>query len=400
MRFWGNTCPDGSKYLTVYQGNVFVAISFLTIILFIMKRFFIYLLIATVVFSCKKNDIPNPANIETRVLVSNLNFPWEILWGPDSTIWMTERLGRISRVDPQSGQVTPLITIPDVTSYTDFNGLLGMALHPNFSTTPQVFVVYNYGPRSNYKEKVVRYTYNGTTLVNPTIILDNIKGIDSGSGVHNGSRLLITPDLKLFVTTGDAQDTTLPQNMASPNGKIHRINLDGSIPTDNPIAGSSIWTVGHRNVQGIVMVNDKVIISEHGPNSDDEINILIRGRNYGWPFVRGFCNLPNEQTFCSANNVVEPIIAWTPTIAPSGIDYYTYDLIPQWKNHLLLTTLKDERFKVLGFNGNSISDTTSFFANQFGRLRDLAISPSGKVYFCTDNGKNSDVIVEVGTAPR
>ncbi|HMI77618.1 MAG TPA: PQQ-dependent sugar dehydrogenase [Ferruginibacter sp.] len=364
-----------------------------------MKYTLICLLIATSMLSCDKNDDiipgPDPAAIESRVITSNLNFPWEILWGPDSTLWITERLGTVSRVNPVTGAVTPLITIPDVTSYTDFNGLLGMVLHPQFNTNPEVFVVYNYGPRTNYKEKVVRYTYNGTTLTNPMIIVDNLKGIDSGSAIHNGSRLLITPDLKLFITTGDAQDTTLPQNMSSLNGKTLRVNLDGTIPADNPFPGSPVWTLGHRNVQGIVMVGSTLYISEHGPNSDDEINVLEKGRNYGWPFVRGICNLPDEITFCTANNVVQPIISWTPTIAPCGIDYYTSDYIPQWKNSFLMTTLKDMRLKQLKVSGTAMTEISDFFVNQYGRIRDLAISPQGKVYICTDNGNNGDVIVEI-----
>lgn len=361
-----------------------------------MKLNYIYLVMAiAIIFSCRKDDVPASTDIQTKVLTSNLNFPWEILWGPDSTIWMTERLGRVSRVNPGTGLVTPLINISDVASYTDFNGLVGMVLHPQFTTIPQVFVVYNYGSRTNYKEKVVRYTYNNATLINPLIIVDNIRGIDSGSAVHNGSRLLISSDLKLFITTGDAQDTTLPQNMASLNGKILRVNLDGSIPADNPFPNSPIWTLGHRNVQGIVMIGNKLLISEHGANSDDEINIVEKGRNYGWPSVQGMCNLANEQIFCSANNVMQPIITWTPIIAPSGLDYYTSDYIPQWKNSILLTTLKDMQLKQLKFNGTSITDTSSYFIHQFGRLRDLAISPEGKVYICTDNGNNNDVIVEV-----
>jgi aldose sugar dehydrogenase len=361
-----------------------------------MKHYLICAFAAASLLACNKDNDNNSPDIQTRVVTSNLNFPWEILWGPDSSLWMTERLGRISRVNPVSGQVTPLITIPDVTSYTDFNGLLGMVLHPQFNTSPHVFVIYNYGPRTNYKEKVVRYTYNGATLVSPTIIVDNIKGIDSGSAVHNGARLLIT-DSKLFITTGDAQDTTLPQNMSSLNGKTLRVNLDGTIPNDNPFPGSPIWTLGHRNVQGMVLVNGKILISEHGPTSDDEINILEKGRNYGWPFVRGLCNLPAEQTFCNANNVVQPIRVWTPTIAPSGLDYYDHDLIPQWRNSLLMTTLKDKRLKMLRLNGSTITDTSDHFVNQFGRIRDIAISPGGRVYLCTDNGNNSDVIVEIRT---
>ena len=345
---------------------------------------------------CKKSksknvEPPGAVEITDKVIVSNLNFPWEIVWGPDNFIWMTERGGRVSRVNPTTGTVTPLLNIPDVVSNNE-GGLLGMALHPNFATTPQVFVVYDYNNGSNYREKVVRYTYNGTTLINPTILIDNI----SASSIHNGSRLVITPDLKLFVTTGDASDQSLPQNTSALNGKVLRINLDGTIPSDNPIAGNRYWSFGHRNPQGLVFANNKLYSSEHGPNNDDEINIIEKGKNYGWPNVEGFCDGVAEQSFCSANNVKQPVRNWTPTAAVSGLDYYNSDLIPQWKNSLLVAALKNSRIYQMKLDDSftSITQTNEYFTNDYGRLRDICISPEGKVYICTSNGGN-DKIVEV-----
>lgn len=362
-----------------------------------LKRFAILLILPlTTAMYCKKPDKNNTTassvGIKDSIIVTGLNQPWEILWGPDNFIWMTERAGRISRVNPVTGVVTPLLTITETVSNGE-GGLLGMALHPDFTVTPQVFVVYDYNDVSgNYREKVVRYNYNGTTLVNPVLLIDNI----AASGIHNGSRLLIVSN-KLYITTGDAADQASPQNTSSVNGKILRINLDGSIPTDNPVTGNPYWSYGHRNPQGLVFANDKLYSSEHGPNSDDEINIIEKGKNYGWPDVKGFCNESSEQTFCSSYSVKEPIKAWTPTIATCGLDFYNNDLIPQWKNSLLLVTLKNARLYQMKLDNafTTVSETNEFFINKYGRMRDLCISPAGKIYICTGNGSN-DKIIEIG----
>ncbi|MEI9808012.1 MAG: PQQ-dependent sugar dehydrogenase [Bacteroidota bacterium] len=347
---------------------------------------------------CKKsnnNNIEPPGSVELKdsVIASNLNFPWEILWGPDNTIWMTERSGKISRLDPVTGTVTPLLTIAEVVSNGE-GGLLGMALHPKFSTSPHVFVVYDYMNSGNYREKVVRYTYASGSLSSPLTIIDNI----AASTIHNGSRLVITPvpDLKLFISTGDASNQSLPQNTSSVNGKILRLNLDGTIPGDNPVAGNPYWSYGHRNPQGLVFVNNTLYSSEHGNTSDDEINIIGKGKNYGWPNVEGFCDGSGEQSFCVANGVVEPLRNWTPTAAVSGLDYYSSNLIPQWTNSLLVVALKNARLYQMklndGFSG--ITQTNEYFTSKYGRMRDICVSPDGKVYICTSNGGN-DKIIEV-----
>lgn len=329
-------------------------------------------------------------DIQSKVLVNNLNNPWEITWGPDGFIWMTEKGGRISRVNPATGKVIPLHTENAVVSRGE-GGLLGMALHPDFTNHPNVFVSYNYEQAGNYKQRVVRYTYNGATLTDPVILLDQI----NASGNHNGSRVAVSPDLKLFITTGDSYNTALPQQNASLNGKILRINLDGTIPADNPITGSPLWTKGHRNPQGLVFANGIMYSSEHGPSNDDEVNIIEKGRNYGWPDVEGFCD-GSEIAFCKANQVKEPVKAWTPTLAVSGLDYYDNKLIAAWKNSLLLCTLKASRLLQLQLDAShtQITATHEYLINAYGRLRDVCISPQGKVYVCTGNG-SEDKIVEI-----
>ncbi|MFD1257582.1 PQQ-dependent sugar dehydrogenase [Mucilaginibacter terrae] len=347
--------------------------------------------------TCKKSssdgdteEQAGDTELTTQVLTQQLVFPWEILWGADNMLWITERGGKISRVNPNNGQINPLLTIADVKSQGE-GGLLGMALHPDFANTPQLFVAYNYDKSGIYTEKIVRYTYNGTALVNPVTLLDNVPAANN----HNGCRLAISPDLKLYITTGDATVASQAQNLNSLSGKILRINLDGSIPADNPTAGSPVWSYGHRNAQGLVFANNRLYSSEHGNTTDDEVNMIQKGRNFGWPNVEGFCSTGTEPAFCNTNNVAEPIQAWSPTIAPSGMDYYNSDAIPQWKNSLLLAILKGTELLQLKLNtaGDKVETVNTFYKSTYGRLRDVCVSPDGKVYMITSNGTADKIIV-------
>ncbi|WP_165903565.1 PQQ-dependent sugar dehydrogenase [Hymenobacter gummosus] len=322
-------------------------------------------------------------------LATGLDTPWELLWGPDNYLWMTERYGRISRVDPGTGQVQPLLTIADVTE-TGESGLLGMAVVPSVTTQSPplyyVFVVYNYTDAGTLKEKLVRYQYTAATgLTSPQIILGNLPA----AAIHSGSRLLVLPDNTLLMTSGDAANTSLAQNPQALNGKVLRLNVDGTVPADNPTPGSLVYTLGHRNPQGLVRVpaTGRVYSSEHGANSDDEINLIQPGRNYGWPTVEGFCNLPAEQTFCQANNVREPLVAWTPPRAVAGLTYYNHPAVPEWNNSLLLVSLKDGAltYLPLSASGEQVSRQADVWAGTYGRLRAICVSPQGRVYLGTSN---------------
>jgi hypothetical protein len=214
--------------------------------------------------------------------------------------------------------------------------------------------------------------------------------------------LLVVGD-KLFISTGDASNQSNPQNLQVINGKILRINLDGTIPADNPLPGSPIWSWGHRNAQGMVYANGKLYASEHGPSTDDEVNIIQKGRNYGWPTVKGFCDAPAEITFCNDSNVVEPLIAWTPTIAVCGLDYYNHPMFPAWQQSLLMTTLAAQDLYQLKLNNtfDSIVSSTVIINNTFGRLRDICVAPNGKIYISTSmssasgTGSRVDKIIEI-----
>ncbi len=338
--------------------------------------------------------------VDTTTLVSGIETPWEILWGPDNFIWFTERPGRVNRMNPSTGENQLIYTIPDVFEYGEA-GLLGMALHPDFETISSVYLVYNYTAGANIRERLVQYTWNGNTLVDGVTLIDDIPG----NSYHNGSRLLFGPDGKLYMTTGDAGNTSNAQNMNTVAGKLLRINPDGSIPGDNPNPDSYVWALGLRNSQGLVFTpNGYLYGSEHGPSSNDEINLLEKGRNYGWPDVEGFCDLPSEIIFCNEHNVREPLHTWTPTLAPSGLEYYNHTAIPEWQGSLLMTTLKASKMLnlKLSSDGLSITETNDWFTGVWGRLRDVCVAPDGRVFIGVSNrdGRGSprpgdDRIVEI-----
>ncbi len=209
---------------------------------------------------------------------------------------------------------------------------------------------------------------------------------------------MIGSDRKLYVTTGDANNTNTAPDTNSLNGKLLRINLDGSIPEDNPF-GNAVWSLGHRNAQGLVEINGKIFISEHGPNTDDEINIIERGGNYGWPYVLGYCdgNYYAEPEFSKNHKVIEPLISLYPnsTLAVCGIDYYSKDLFPELKGSLLMVTLKTGLLLQIRLNDslNRILEINKIIDNQFGRLRVVRVLSNGNIIIGTSNYNNDKLIL-------
>lgn len=349
--------------------------------------------------------ISQPVGYSTREFISGLNVPWEIAWGRDNWIWFTERIGSINRVNPETGERKLLLRETDVFQWYE-SGMLGMDFHPNFPDSPYVYVVYTYldsitvpWPRDTYM-KVVRYRYGNDTLTERVIIYDRIHG----RYIHNGSRIIVTDDRKIFVTTGENDFPDWAQNDSIPNGKILRLNIDGSIPDDNPWKGSSVWSKGHRNAQGLCFGPDSTLYaSEHGNLTDDEVNIIHSKQNYGWPGVEGYCDSIYEMQFCNDSSVSEPLYAWTPTVAVCGMEYYSSDLYPDWKNSLLIATLKDATLHVLQLDsaGKNVTSKlshwmwmTSDTLLHAGRLRDVCVSPDGRVFISTSNSTLENVYLD------
>ena len=324
-------------------------------------------------------------------LVTGLQVPWEILWGPDEMIWATTRPGDVVRIDPETGAYTNILSL-DVYGGTGAEpGLLGMAMHPDWENTPKVFLVYNTGTSwSNANERLSVFEWNGSALVNEEILLT----IDAG-GIHNGSRLLILPDNTLLMSTGDTGDGgTSSQNLNSKNGKMLRLNLDGSVPSDNPWPGSYVYSWGHRNSQGLCLGPDGTIYSsEHGQSYWDEFNIIEAGRNYGWPDVEGTCNMAAELDFCEEFNVREPLRTWAPCVAVNGIEYYDHPAIPAWDNCILLSVLgglsgQYERLSILHLSedGLSVESEDQYFSEFNQRVRDVCVNPNTGAVYMALNG--------------
>ena len=317
-------------------------------------------------------------------LVTGVQIPWEILWGPDDHIWMTSRKGEVMRIEPETGNYNVVLERNVISNGSGEPGMLGMAMHPDWENSPKVYVVYCTGSAFNGDEHLSVFDWDGTSLVNEEILLT----IQAG-GIHNGSRLLVLPDNTLLMTAGDIGSSSLAQLEGSLQGKTLRLNLDGSVPDDNPIADSYVYTIGNRNSQGLALgANGIVYSSEHGQNSNDELNIVTAGGNYGWPNVEGFCNTIGEQAFCEENDVIEPLEAWTPCIAVNGIEYYNHEAIPEWQNSILMAVLgglggQYERLSVmhLSDDGLSVTGEDQFFSSFNQRVRDVAVNPyTGSVY--------------------
>jgi len=371
-----------------------------------------------------------------------LSIPFDLNYGPDDYLWVTEKVsGKVIRINPVSASRDELVDIPDAFSTGGQDGLLGFTFDPNFLTgSPYVYLSYSTGTnKSDLKQKIVRYTYSVSSddgvLDSPILLIENLPAYND----HNSGRLIFGSDNKLYYTIGDQGNKNCVSNLAQilPSqqdidskdwskypGKVLRLNIDGTIPNDNPVLNgvrSHIYTYGHRNPQGIVLGgNGKLYSSEHGPSSDDEVNIIDSGKNYGWPYVAGLkdnlqdgaiCNAGSETAFVESNYQDPLMSLFTPdtpqdsscndawmcrlNIAPSSIAIYENDEISSWNNSLLVTSLKRGRVYRLKLNSEGTAvqgnDITQVFYTQ-NRYRDIVISPDGKsIYIITDSsGKTSD----------
>ncbi len=356
-----------------------------------MKLLFFSLLTLFTCITCKnKIDFPIIANIQldktilaVSVIADSLEVPWDMKFINNHEILYTEIAGKISRLNVLTGEKKLLYTVNDVYQKRTL-GLLGMAVSPNLKNNPFVFISYTI---KNNKEEIfsrlVRLTIDGDTLLNPK----TLHTIPGNTG-HNGARIAFDKDGKLLWATGDAHSQTSAQDSSSLNGKILRMNIDGSVPEDNPISGSLVYAWGFRNMQGLTVSDSGTIYtSEHGDAIEDEINRIMPLRNYGWPQIEGLHDTPTELEIAEKLGRTEPIKSWTPVIAPAGLKFYNSKAIPEWRNSLLLATLKSQSLRVLRLSedGKNINEEHIYLEKHFGRLRAVAVAPDGAIYLATSN---------------
>jgi aldose sugar dehydrogenase len=318
-------------------------------------------------------------------LVTALDTPWDMAWGPDGQLWVTERGGRVSRVNTVTRQRSVAGQVPDVAESGE-SGLMGIAFHPDFAAQPWVYLTHSYSASGSIRNRLVRSRWDGQSLGVPEVLVTNVPG----SGIHDGSRLAFGPDGLLYMTTGDAANANVAQDRSSLAGKVLRLTPTGQPAPGNPF-GTAIYSLGHRNPQGLVFhpTTGALYSTEHGPGDNDEVNLIVAGRNFGWPTVHGACDddIGSERAFCQANGVVEPLAIWTPTIAPAGADIYVADLIPQWKGSLLFVALRGAALHrlTLSADGQRVTARETLYQGEYGRLRDVLVGPDGSVYLATSN---------------
>ncbi|WP_069659445.1 PQQ-dependent sugar dehydrogenase [Arcticibacter eurypsychrophilus] len=335
------------------------------------------ILISAFVYQNKRTQQQAPEDgfvIDT--LMKNLFVPWQIVFLPDRTMLFTEREGRV-RVYRNGKLVDkPAFVVPDI-PLRNKTGLLGMCIHPEFATNKFVYLANNYTRDKRMRLRVVRYQFKNDTLINPFVILENIPANQN----HTGCRLLFSPDKKLYITTGDADEPGLAQDLKTYNGKILRFNDDGTIPLDNPFHGvdtalHSIWTYGHRNTQGLAFQPGTGFLfsSEHGPTGGDEINRIIKTGNYGWPMVHHRD---------SRAGMISPIAEYTPSIAPGEALFYSGNRFPQLQGHLLVACLRGESVLDIQLDMGKVVSQDVLLKGRYGRIRSLVTGPDGYIYFST-----------------
>jgi glucose/arabinose dehydrogenase len=332
------------------------------------------------------NPLPNPpgglpvveftaadgTRFGVQTLVTGLQIPWSLAFAPDGRLFISERPGRVRVYENGQLLPEPALTLSDVFTSGE-SGILGLTVHPEFASNRFVYLTYTASGARGPVARVMRFREAGNRLAEGVVLLDDVPA----ANIHNGSRVRFGPDRRLYVTFGDVAVPSVAQDVASLNGKILRLNEDGTSAAGNRFA-SPVYSFGHRNPQGLDWhpSTGDLWATEHGQTNNDEINVIDNGSNYGWPVIEAGATRPD---------MVAPVVFYVPAVAPSGASFYTGTRIPAFRNQLFVATLRGMALLRLTIDGRRVTGQERLVENRFGRLRDVVTGSDGYLYFCTSN---------------
>ncbi len=346
-----------------------------------------------------ENYLPKPPGVKVETILDGLEVVWGLQFAPDGRLFLTEKPGRI-RIVSADGKLdpTPWATVANVNAETRERGLFGVALHPKFPSEPWVYVMYTAQKGETAVNRVSRFREVGGRGTGEEVLVDDLPS----AGNHNGGRIRFGPDGMLYIGAGEAGDRTRAQNLSIRGGKVLRITPDGKVPADNPWPGNAVWAYGLRNPQGLAFRpgDGALFAADHGPTGEwrdpriaayDELNIVRKGENYGWPLIIG---APGKPGF------VDPILAWIPSVPPGDLTFYNASLMPELMGDLFLSSLWGEALIRIRFqdpaNPDRVTAIERWFntrmwrtgeqvASEYGRLRGMTVGPDGALYVGTSN---------------
>lgn len=339
------------------------------------------------------------------VIAETLEHPWSLAFLPDGRLLITERPGRLRLIDGNTLS-TPIDNVPPVYAKSQ-GGLFDVVLHPDYANNGWLYLSYAHGDKHANATRLLRARLVDDALTDIEVLFTASPWKDTP--VHYGGRLAFLPDNTLLLSIGDGFDyREQAQQLDSYLGKLVRLNDDGSIPADNPFVGvdgalPGIWSYGHRNAQAIVIDHDnqRVLEHEHGPAGGDEINWISRGGNYGWPvttYGRDYSGAAISP-FQRHVGTEDPVLHWTPSIAPAGMAIMAGDAFPELRGDLLVAALKAREVRRVKLDGEQVVAQQSLFTELQQRIRDVREAPDGSIYLLTDSA-NGQVLRITPAQPK
>lgn len=359
-------------------------------------RFLLLLLLAASTLAAREPVSSAAHRFRVETVTDGLTNPWGVEKMPDGRFLITERGGRLWLVSADGGDKTEISGVPEVVAKGQ-GGMLDVALHPGFAENGWIYLAFSKPTGGGALTAIVRGKLDGDRFVDAETVFEPPASQATGGGNHFGCRIVFDGRGYMFFSIGDRGAPANPKNLAqstgSVTGKIHRLHDDGRVPEDNPFVNTpeaepSIWALGVRNPQGLVYdpATGRLWETEHGPRGGDELNLIRKGANYGWPLATFGINYNGSEISnkTSLPGMEDPVVQWTPVIAASGLEIYQGTKFPRWRGNLFAGGLAGQKLVRLQLNGSSVSRQENLLEGT-GRIRDVRTFPDGFLYVLYDS---------------